>query len=182
MAKQQSNTLQTGAPAVLDVASKWEAHAREEVERLESELAENQARQLDPANDGDADLIKRGQILNNHLADALKRWKTFADMVHKFDRSVDPVKRSAEESITREEGSQFVRLFVIYMRTGVERLKENIVPRIRESATNEDGFLVVDLTLSAEFRSAMRSAVENQSKEGFGGLPQWAEDAVESAL
>lgn len=175
------SALQTGAPAVLDVASKWEAHAREEVERLEKELADNQTRQLDPANDGE-DFAKRNTILNAHLGDALKRWKTFADMVHKFDRSVDPVKRSAEESITREEGAKLFTMFTIVMRTAVERLKENIVPRIRESATNEDGFIVVDLTLSEEFRSAMRSAVENQSKEGFGGLPQWAMDAVESAL
>lgn len=173
--KSKEQPIQTGAPAVLDVASKWEAHAREEVERLEKELAENQTRQLDPANDGE-DFAKRNTILSAHLTDALKRWKTFADMVHKFDRSVDPVKRSADETITRDEGSRVFQMFTISMRTACERIKENLAARMRESESNEQAYNLIDLTFSEEFSSAMRSAIENNS------LPQWAGDAVESAL
>lgn len=175
MPKPTQSALQTGAPAVLDIASRWEAHAREEVERLEKELAENQTRQLDPANDGE-DFAKRNTILNAHLGDALKRWKTFADMVHKFDKTVDFSKRSAEESITREEGIRTFTMFAITMRTACERIKENLAAQMRESESNEQAFNLIDSTVSEEFSSAMRSAIENNS------LPQWAGEAVESAL
>lgn len=168
--------LQTGAPAVLDVAAKWEAHAREEVDRLEKELAENQSRQLDPANDGDTDLVKRTLILSAHLDGALKRWKMFADMVHKLDRSVEPAKRSAEETITREEGARVFAMFAISMRTACERIKENLAVRMREAATNEEAFELIDATFSEEFRSAMKSAVENQN------IPSWGMDAIEAAI
>lgn len=168
---------QLGAPAVLNIASVWEERARADIDRLEGAIRLMRDRQLaaSPADDGEnfADKI---DIMEHQLESSRKSWKVYADMVYKLDRSVDPVKRSAEETITREEGAKLFSMFVIYMRTAVERIKENIVPRIRESATNEEGFVIVDATLSEEFRSAIKSAVENQS------LPSWSEAAIDASL
>lgn len=168
---------QLGAPAVLNIASVWEERSRADIDRLEMSIRLLRDRQLaaSPADDGE-DFAGKIDVMEHQLESCRRSWKVYADMVYKLDRSVEPSKRSAEETITREEGAQFVTKFTIYMRTATERLKENIVPRIRESATNEDGFLVVDATLSEEFRNAMRMAVENDH------LPKWAQDAMEAAL
>lgn len=166
-----------GAPAVLNVASVWEERTRAEVDRLESELVELEKRRnaRKPEDDG-MEWGKEFDILNSRLESAEKRWKMRAQMVHIFDKSVDPSKRSAEETITREEGGKLLAILVITFRTAVERLKENIVPRIRESATNEQGFMIVDQKFSEEFENAAKTAVNNNS------LPQWTIDAVEGAL
>lgn len=182
MKKPESTQLQVGAPAlgapaVLNVASVWEERARADIDRLEGAIRLMRDRQItaSPADDGE-NFAEKIDIMEHQLESSRKSWKVYADMVYKLDRSVDPVKRSAEETITREEGAKLFSMFVIYMRTAVERIKENIVPRIRESATNEEGFVIVDATLSEEFRSAIKSAVENQN------LPAWGIDAVEGAI
>ena len=165
-----------GAPAVLNVASKWEEEARGEVERLRVLLRDTQARQLEenPEDDG-KDWPKTLSIIRGQLEDAEKRWKVNADMVHKFDRTVDEGKRTAEESVTREEASRIFPAFVIYMRTAVQRTQDQI-PAIRGSSSDEEGFSILCNHMDGEFESAMETATRESH------LPGWVQDAVFTVL
>lgn len=138
-----------------------------------TDLRAEQLQQL-PEKDG-FDYDAQISILERQYAAALKDWERFANMVHKFDKTVDPVKRDASESITRDEGIRCFIHFAITMRTAIERYKE-IVPNIREARNDEDAYMLVTDKFGDCLENALRGAVANNL------LPQWAADAIESTL
>lgn len=172
--KNQPEPEPKGAPAVLSIAAEWEARARAKVEELRAKLDALQEEELDPANDG-TDFTKKRTILQAQSSDAIKEWKGFADMVHKFDKTVDLSQRDVKESIPKGEASAFFTLATIYLRTGWQSYKE-IVPKIRECATNEEAYAIVEHSIGGHFKTAMDSAVIESH------VPAWVRDAVEFAL
>lgn len=166
----------SGAGAALAWIASKEADGRKVIDELEKELRNSIAIQRETMEGNGEEIDRIVRRCQNNLDDAMERHHKLLKQLRDFDKAVAPEKRSAEETITREEGAKLFSMFVIYMRTAIERIKENIVPRIRESATNEEGFVIVDATLSEEFRSAIKSAAENQN------LPSWGIDAVEGAI
>jgi len=165
-----------GAAAALAWIASQEAQGRAELDAAKASLKIAIANREQIADEAAGEAAQRAvNRAKGDLDDAMERHFKLLKQLRDFDRSVAPEKRSAEETVTRDEGAQFVAKFVIYMRTATERIKES-VPRIRECATNEAGFEMLDSALSEEFRNAMRMAVENEH------LPAWWRDAMEGAL
>lgn len=168
---------QPGAPETLKWIADREAACRSEVERLDLALKQALDDQITrpPHKDG-TDFEKVVAVASAQHRDAMDRWKQAADMVYKLDKSVEPSKRDASESITREEGGRVFSMFAIYMRTATESYLSRMIPALRETKSNEEAYAMAEPVFRECFVNAMKSAV------GENHLPSWSKNAIEGVL
>jgi len=170
-------TENTGAAAALKWLSEQVASGEKELARLKDDLnrAIDDERNNPPEKDG-ADFGRIRAIARQNYDDAFKSHMNLLSKLQMFDKTVDVSKRDASESITRADGEKIFSMMAITMRTAMEAFKTRVVPEIRESKTNEDGYNVFAKSFDESMIEAIKSAIAE------GHIPSWARDSVEAIL
>lgn len=163
----------TGAPSVLAYASERELAARKDWHTSEEVLKKCLKLQLDrPKKLDGTDFDGDVSIATLQRDAAFARWKEAADMVYKFDKSVDPSKRDASEKMSRDEVTALISMVQIYFRTNVHSLIMSLCSALPSVRTEiELHKLIADKVIECG-----KTAFDSANREGH--IPDWCKEAM----
>lgn len=170
-----------GAPDTLRWVADQEFAARERyamaIKALE--VAVKKQRERPPELDGE-DFDKRVKDCESERLRAFEAWEEWGNMLHKFDKSVEPERRDSSEKLTREQFEKMAALLFISLRETVQKTSLRFCQEVVAMPMPPENPAQVHKLMHGIFcesaQEGIRAAVENQH------LPEWCGKLAEGVI